>query len=143
MLMMGNTKEKLIRGKLQGGNLTLVTATLGTPYEIDLTDSFFFFEDTLENSYSIDRMLTHLWLANKFKDCKGFIVGKIKGFEKRGNFYPNKAFTIKEIIEEYANRLDIPCFYNIPFGHQSSEIIFPCGAEAEVDFTKKEIILNF
>ena len=141
MKFIDNLTDKEFSGRLQGGNLTLISATMGTEYEIDLTDAIFFFEDTNVLAHNVDRMLANLFIANKLKSCRGFIVGKMKGFEKRGNFYPNKAFTIKEVIEDFANQLKIPYVYNIPFGHVASEIIFPLGIEATVDINNKQISL--
>ena len=57
-------------GQIVGGNLSMITSTLGTEYEIDTKDKILFIEEVGEYIYRIDRLLKHLELANKFEDCK-------------------------------------------------------------------------
>ncbi len=128
-----------IKGLLQGGNLTLVVTSLGSPYTIDLTDSLFFVEDTSVLAHDIDRMFASLLNAGELEKCKAILVGKMKKFEQRGNFRPNRAFTISEVIKQYAEKLNVPCIYNLPFGHVESYCIFPIGMEAELDAKSKKI----
>jgi muramoyltetrapeptide carboxypeptidase len=137
--MFHHNKDTLIQGKLQGGNLTLIEASLGTPYSIDLTDSLFFMEDTSVLAHDIDRMLASLLNAGQLEKCKAILVGKMKKFEHRGNFFPNRAFTIKEVIEQYAKKVNVPIIYNLSFGHIESQYIFPLGIEAEIDVNSKMI----
>jgi len=133
--------DRQIKGKLQGGNLSLVQTSLGTPYSIDLTDSLFFLEDTNEFAHSFDRMLAAMLNAGQLEKCNAILVGKIKNFNQRGNFHPNKAFTINEIIEQYAKKLNVPCFYNFSFGHVESQYIFPIGMQAKLDLKTKTITI--
>ena len=145
-ILQNNKDEKIndikIKGKLQGGNLTLVTTSLGTPYSIDLTDSLFFLEDTSVLAHDIDRMLAALLNAGQLEKCSAILVGKMKKLEQRGNFYPNRAFTIKEVIEQYAKKINVPCVYNLSFGHIESQYIFPVGMQAEVDIKSKTINIS-
>jgi muramoyltetrapeptide carboxypeptidase len=60
-------------GEIIGGNLSLITAAIGTPYEIDTKGKLLFIEDIGEYTYRVDRMLTQLRLAGKFDDCAGII----------------------------------------------------------------------
>jgi len=69
-------------GEIIGGNLSLIVSTLGSKYEIDVKDKILFIEDVHEPNYKIDRMLTSLSLANKFKDCSGIILGTFTGCEQ-------------------------------------------------------------
>ena len=67
--------EGSAQGILCGGNLSLLVATLGSPYEIDTHGKILFIEEIDEDIYAIDRMLNALALAGKFEDCKGIILG--------------------------------------------------------------------
>ena len=127
------------RGKLQGGNMTLISATMGTDYEINLDNAILFIEDVSILAHDFDRMLTQLLISNKLANCKGIIIGKMKNFEKRGDFYPNRAYTILEITEQLIKPLGIPCVYDLPFGHVESSLIFPLGMEAELNIDQKTI----
>jgi muramoyltetrapeptide carboxypeptidase len=129
-------------GKLQGGNLSLIAATMGTPYEIDLDNSILFIEDTNVLAHEFDRMLTQLLISNKFSGCKGIIIGKMRRFDIRGNFYPNRAFTILEVLEQLIKPLDIPCVYNLPFGHIESQLIFPLGLNATINSKEKSLEID-
>src|SRR5262245_58112288 len=64
-------------GRLIGGCLTLVTATLGTSYEIDTTDSILVLEDMDTKPYQVDRMLTQLVEAGKFEGVRGVAFGEM------------------------------------------------------------------
>ena len=63
----------------------------------------------------------------------------MKKLTKRGNFYPNKSFTILEVMEQISQKINIPIAYNLPFGHVESNLIFPIGSYAEIDTAKKNI----
>ena len=141
-IMPENDKNIKIKGKLQGGNLTLVTTSIGTPYSVDLTDSLFFLEDTNVLAHDIDRMLAALLNAGELEKCNAILVGKMKKFEQRGNFYPNRAFTIREVIKQYAEKINVPCIYNLSFGHIESQYIFPIGMNAEIDTKSKKINIS-
>jgi muramoyltetrapeptide carboxypeptidase len=145
ILNKGNIQNNnIISGRLQGGNLTLISTTMGTPYEIDLQNSIFFVEDTNVLAHDVDRMLTQLLISNKLASCNAIIVGKIRKIDKRGNFYPNRAFTIREIFADIAKQLNIPCILNLPFGHVESHLILGCGIDASINLQKKQIqLLNY
>ena len=72
MTLVGGKAE----GELCGGNLSLVVASLGTPWEIDTRGKLIFLEDADEQPYSIDRMFTQLRNAGKLDDCAGIILGQ-------------------------------------------------------------------
>lgn len=126
-------------GILQGGNLTLITSTMGTNYGIDNKSALLFIEDVSILVHEFDRMLNQLLLSNKLKNCKGIIFGKMKGLNKRGNFFPNKTYTMLEIMTEITSNLNVPVVYDVPFGHIQSSIILPIGLDAYLNTEKKYI----
>ena len=63
------------QGPLCGGNLSLLAASLGTPWEIDTRGKLLFLEDVDEHTYRVDGMLTQLRNAGKFDQCAGVILG--------------------------------------------------------------------
>ena len=124
-------------GKLAGGNLSMLISTLGTEYEIDTDGSIFFIEEVSEHAYKIDRMLTQLILAGKFKNVKAVIFGYFKGLNSRRPFYPGGSFTIKEVLENRIKPLGIPSVIGMPIGHTSNKLTVPIGINAFVDTEKK------
>src|SRR5690606_8935956 len=69
------------RGRLTGGNLSLVCTLMGTPYEMETDGRILFLEDVNEEPYRIDRFLSQLRLAGKFDRVAGVVLGIFTGCE--------------------------------------------------------------
>ncbi|AGK95251.1 S66 peptidase family protein [Clostridium pasteurianum] len=119
-----------IEGTLLGGNLSLICSTLSTDFEIDTTDKILFIEDVGEEPYSIDRMLTHLLLANKLQVCKGIILGQ---FTKCSLPHYERSLTLEEIIQDRILSLNIPTVLNFMSGHDYPKLTLPIGANIQLD----------
>ncbi len=130
-------------GKLVGGNLAILTSLLATKYDADWANKIVFIEEINEPPYKIDRMLTQLIQANKFKDVKGIIFGKfnkcsLADFEiKRED-----SFTTKEVIMNLIKPLNIPAIYGFPFGHVENLVILPIGANANFNADEMELLVE-
>lgn len=118
------------KGKIVGGNLSLIAATMGTPYEIDTKGKLLLLEDIEEYTYRIDRMLTQLRLAGKFKDCEGIILGDFRDCLPQ---YEGMDQTLMEVFNDIIVEADKPAIYNFMAGHCDSKITVPLGAEAVLD----------
>lgn len=116
------------RGRLIGGNLSLVSRLLGTPYEPDFRGSILFLEDVHESPYRIDRMLTHLWLAGKLDQVAGIALGKFTDSETEGN-----TFSLEEVMEQRLAPLGKPAIRGLMIGHIKDQTVVPIGVEAELD----------
>ncbi|MFM7156495.1 MAG: LD-carboxypeptidase, partial [Bacteroidota bacterium] len=121
------------KGRLTGGNLSMIVATLGTPYEIDTKDSLLFLEDIAEEPYRIDRMLTQLWLAGKLQQCSGIILGQFKNCEAKRIPGFEVSFSLQEVLESRITSLGIPAVYGLPIGHVKSKMTIPLGVMAELN----------
>ena len=120
----GGTAE----GRLIGGNLTLVSTLMGTPYEPDFRDRIVFLEDVNEAPYRIDRMLTQLWLAGKLQHAAGIVFGKFTKADDDGN-----TFSIEEIIRRRCATLGIPVVSGLMIGHIADKTTVPIGINARLD----------
>jgi len=122
------------RGRLAGGNLTLISTTLGTPYEIQTEGRILFLEDVGEEPYSIDRMLTHLRLAGKFRGIRGLIWGECSACRPR-EFQPGfeSTFSTGEVVQNILGSLDVPVLAGLVIGHTDDQLTLPLGVEAELD----------
>lgn len=118
------------RGRLIGGNLTMVAATLGTPYEIDTKGAIIFLEDVDEQPYRVDRMLQQLRLAGKFDRAAGVVFGEFVNCEADDK---NSSLTLPEVLEAAVAGLRIPCFHGLSVGHGAHKATLPLGVRAEVD----------
>ncbi len=120
-------------GVLVGGNLSLIVSTLGTNFEINTKNKILFIEETGEDIYKLDRMLTHLYHADKFKHCRGIIYGDFNDC-KRSN-----EGEIIELLKETSERVKKPSLYNLQSGHCMPMITLPLGAYCQMD-TNNQII---
>lgn len=117
------------RGRLYGGCLSLLVASLGTPYEIQTEDTILFLEDVGEKPYRIDRMLMQLRLAGKLQSVRGFVFGEmLQCTPPLGENY-----TLQDVIMRVLSDYRVPIVYGLPSGHVSSgNITLPFGVQAEL-----------
>ena len=120
------------RGVLVGGCLSLIVATLKTPYEVECEGKILFLEDVNELPYKIDRMLTQLKLAGKLKNLRGIIFGPFKNSGKD----PEE---IKEVILEVLHDDEFPVAFGFPSGHMEDMMTIPLGVEVELDSLKGSV----
>ncbi len=131
----------IVSGKLTGGNLSMISATLGTPYEIDTDDSILFIEEVFEEPYKIDRMLTQLKLAGKFDNCNGMILGQFNYLDKNKPFYPGLQFSVRQIINQIIKPLNKPTIFNYPIGHGDDIVTLPIGVYAELNTEERKLTI--
>jgi muramoyltetrapeptide carboxypeptidase len=115
-------------GMLTGGCLSIIAASIGTPYEINTEGKILFLEDQGEAPYRIDRMLTHLYLAGKLQSLAGIVLGDFPDCEPtQGNY------TVSDVLEEILSELNVPIIANFPAGHAALNWAIPLGAKARID----------
>jgi muramoyltetrapeptide carboxypeptidase len=118
------------RGRLIGGNLSLVAALTGTPYEIETRDRILFLEDINEAPYRIDRMLAQLKLAGKLDDLQGVVLGHWRNCVADE---PEDSLTLEQIFDHYFKDRGYPVIAGFPVGHVRENVTLPEGAMAELD----------
>lgn len=123
-------------GKLIGGNLSLISSSLGTDYEIDTKNKILFIEEIDESPYKIDRMFTQLKQARKFKDANGIILGSFNNCEAKDN---KKSLSLKEVFNEILLPLNKPIISNLVCGHCMPTLTLPLGAKILLDANNKKI----
>lgn len=131
----------LCRGRITGGNLSMIVSTLGSKYEIDTTGAILFLEEIHEEPYRIDRMLTQLWLAGKLQACSGIALGNFRDCESKGKSITGPSFTLEQVFKQRIASLGIPAVYGLPVGHVKSKLTVPIGINAELDATNKQLRL--
>lgn len=122
-------------GILTGGNLSLLVGTLGTPYEIDTKSKILFIEEVDERPYRIDKSLTQLALAGKFRDCNGIILGAFTGC---GTSHPLNSLSFETVVDEIVLSHNKPIVSNLRAGHIHSQTTLPLGAPIELDLNNYE-----
>lgn len=117
------------KGKLYGGCLSMLAASLGTPYEVRTEGTLLFIEDIATKPYQIDRMLMQLKYAGKLDHIKGIIFGEmIECIQDRAQTY-----TLQEVNMRVLEDFDFPVCYGLRSGHVSSgNITLPLGVQTQL-----------
>ncbi|EIZ78061.1 muramoyltetrapeptide carboxypeptidase [Novosphingobium sp. Rr 2-17] len=119
------------QGRLLGGNLSVLSALVGTPYLPDFTGSILFLEETNESEYRIDRMLTQLALSGVLGKVAGVVFGQCTNCTNPDGGWSN--FTVYEVLDRALTRLGVPAFQGASFGHIAGQISLPVGGLAQID----------
>ncbi len=127
------------RGRLTGGNLSLIAALMGTPFEIDTDDRILFLEDIGEAPYRVDRMLSTLRLAGKFDRVAGVVLGTFT--RRKSEDTSQEVKTIDEVLADYFQRLKVPVVRGFPVGHHACNATLPLGVACELNADQAELRL--
>ncbi|MFS0848924.1 LD-carboxypeptidase [Novosphingobium panipatense] len=119
------------QGRLVGGNLTVLSALVGTPFLPSFDRAILFLEDTNEAEYRIDRMLTQLALSGALDKVAGVVFGQCTRCENPDGGYSN--FTLYEVLDQRFGSLGKPAFQGLMIGHVANQISVPVGIMAEMD----------
>ena len=116
------------QGPLLGGNLSLVTRLLGTPWLPDLRGAILLLEDVGEKPYRIDRMWTHLRLAGVFERVVGLALGEFTDCED-----PDGDFTLRDVLGSLAGRRGCRASADLPIGHGAVNVPVALGTRVRLD----------
>lgn len=123
-------------GPLCGGNLSLLAASLGTPWELDTRGKILFLEDIGEKTYRVDGMLTQLRNAGKFEDCAGIVLGAWTDCVPE---YPEKTLELPEIFRDLILPAGKPVLADLACGHVLPTLSLPLGATVAMDADKQTL----
>lgn len=129
----GKLNGGVAEGRLTGGNLSLLVASLGTPWEIDTKGRLLFIEEVHERPYRVDGFLTSLRNAGKFDDCAGILLGQFTDCN------PNEgedSLTLDEVFDDLIKPCGKPVITNIVCGHCAPSMSLPMGVEFQMDADK-------
>ena len=118
------------KGKLIGGNLSVLSGIVGSPYLPNMAGAILFLEDTGENIYRLDRLMTHLKIAGVFDKLAGFIFGQCPGCTPDADY---GSLTLEEVGWGHIQPLKIPAYYGAAIGHVENIVTLPIGLEVEID----------
>ena len=124
------------KGILYGGCLSILVASLGTPYEIQTDNKVLFIEDIGAKPYQVDRMLMQLKLAGKLRSVRGIVFGEMLDCVQPGG----QDYTLKEVVMRVLGGLDIPVVFGFPSGHvRTGNVVLPFGVPAALEVTRRRI----
>ena len=126
-------------GALYGGCLSILVASLGTPYEAKTEGKLLFLEDIAAKPYQVDRMLMQLKLAGKLKDVRGIVFGEMMHCVQSSN----QGYTLQAVVFRILEDLKIPVAYGLRSGHVSREnITLPFGVRARLTVAQETVRLE-
>lgn len=137
ILSIGNCKvlkQGKARGRFAGGCLSLITSSIGTPYELKTDGAILFIEDTGERVYAVDRMLNQLKNGGKLKKVKGIVIGSLKPV--RGEPHSMETM-LRDILKNFRG----PVVMHFPAGHTEKFVTLPLGVPAMLDTKKRRLVL--
>lgn len=133
---MGHSVTSLVpgaaSGTLCGGNLSLIVASIGTPWELDCKGKILFLEDIGEKTYRIDSMLTQLRNAGKLRDCAGILLGAWTDCEPE---IPERTLSLEEIFRQLIVPAGKPTIMGLPCGHCETTLALPLGRTVTMNGT--------
>jgi muramoyltetrapeptide carboxypeptidase len=136
-------RRGVAEGRLIGGNLSVLVATLGTPIQPPFRGRILFLEDVGERPYRLDRMLTHLLNAGLLQQVAGIAVGLNVDCEdplaaKAKEYRQSSA----DVWQERLKPLGVPVVIGLPFGHQPFNVTLPVGIRARLDANRGDLIIT-
>ncbi|MGH9547490.1 MAG: S66 peptidase family protein [Terriglobales bacterium] len=125
--------EGSAEGILYGGCLSMLVASLGTPYEIRTAGTILFIEDIAAKPYQIDRMLMQLKLAGKLAEVRGIIFGEMVDCVQNNK---EQSYTLEEVVLRVVGGVGVPVAYGLRSGHVSrNNMTLPFGVRAALNVT--------
>jgi muramoyltetrapeptide carboxypeptidase len=123
------------KGRLVGGNISVFSTLVGTPFEPELKGRILFLEEVGEDPYRIDRWLTQFLLTGKLAGLSGVALGKFSDCDPAPDHSSTLlgSWTWQEVCADRLGRLGIPVLAGLCFGHVRDKATLPIGAMAELD----------
>jgi muramoyltetrapeptide carboxypeptidase len=125
-------------GKLFGGNLSVLSGIIGTPYLRIPNKGILFIEEIGEAPYKVDRMIYQLKLGGVFKKISGLVLGKFTEYEEDDRMY----FSLRESILDATKEYRIPIGFDFPAGHVKLNFPLVMGKTVELQVQEKKIVFK-
>ncbi len=134
----GVLKEGKAEGRVIGGNLSLLSAAVGTPYDPDTRGKILFIEEVSEPITKIEKWLCHLLNAGKLRESAGILLGQFTDMGYR----TKPPYTELDIVREILEDAKVPVMYNLQSGHGGPKVTIPMGAVCRMDTASGKITFD-
>jgi len=136
-------RRGIASGPLLGGNISILCATLGTPFQPVFKGRILFFEDVDEVPYRFDRMLTHLLNAGLLQQVAGVAIGiNAECGDPKAKRSKEYRQTLEDVFRERLLPLKVPVVAGLPFGHIPLNATLPVGVRAKLDAGKGDLLVT-
>jgi len=123
---------------LWGGNLTVLSSLLGTPYFPKIKGGILFLEDVAEHPYRVERMLTQLLYAGVLKRQKAILLGQFTEFKLTPH---DRGFNMATVAQWLRQHIKAPVLTNLPYGHVQTKVLLPVGARTDLSVNSRDALL--
>ncbi len=130
--------DGVAEGELIGGNLTLLCASLGTPFQPDTRGKVLFLEDVDTEPWMMDHNMSHLRNAGLLDEVVAVVIGECRNcvpYDYKPGFLSDTS--VEEVFEYYLKPLGVPAVYGFPLGHTDDLATLPLGVRVRLDATQK------
>lgn len=135
-------RSGVVSAPLVGGNITLLCASLGTPYQPSFKNKVLFFEDLDEKPYGFDRMLTQLINAGLLQQVAGIAIGVNSGCrDPKARTAKEYRQSLADVFKERLLPLKVPVVAGLPFGHIPLNATLPVGVRVVLDGIKGDLVI--
>jgi muramoyltetrapeptide carboxypeptidase len=121
------------KGKLVGGNLSLLVNGIGTSSDIKTKNCILFLEDLDEQLYHIDRMFYQLKRSGKLEGLAGLIIGGFTGIKDTERPFGK---TVHEAIQDIVAAYKYPVTFNFPVSHEKENVALKIGVKYKLEVTE-------
>jgi muramoyltetrapeptide carboxypeptidase len=126
------------RGRLWGGNLTMLCSLLGTPHWPRVEGGLLFLEDVNEHPYRVERCLLQLLQAGVLAQQKAVLLGSFSGWQKSPL---DRGYDLKTMLTYVGQQAGVPVLTGVPFGHVPTKVTLPLGVETELVVEGRQALL--
>lgn len=128
-----------VNGRLVGGCLSLISATMGTEAEIDTREAILFLEDTGTKPFALDRMLQQLRLSGKLDEVRGIVFGEMTDCTQ----HPDQEYTLQQVLADCTAGLGVPVLFGLPSGHSPvGNLTLPLGVQATLHPRERRLVIE-
>jgi muramoyltetrapeptide carboxypeptidase len=123
---------------LWGGNLTVLTSLLGTPYFPAVKRGILFLEDVGEHPYRVERMLTQLLYSGVLARQKALVFGQFTEFKLVSH---DRGFKLSSVMDWLRQQIKVPVLTNLPYGHVATKVLLPVGATVDLTVDGRDALI--
>ena len=135
-----NSQRTVRNAMLWGGNLTLITSLLGTPYFPEVRGGILFVEDVAEHPYRVERMLTQLLHSGVLGRQRAVLMGQFTQYKLTSH---DKGYKLQSVVDWLRTQMKTPVFTNLPYGHVATKVLLPVGSKVDLVVQGRDVLMTW
>jgi muramoyltetrapeptide carboxypeptidase len=135
-----NSQRTVRNAMLWGGNLTLITSLLGTPYFPEVRGGILFVEDVAEHPYRVERMLTQLLHSGVLGRQRAVLMGQFTQYKLTPH---DKGYKLQSVVDWLRTQMKTPVFTNLPYGHVATKVLLPVGTKVDLVVQGRDVLMTW